>query len=282
MKTKPRLGRGIDALFGDSIQEDSSQISDLSIDEVYPNPIQPRKFMDDAKIAELSESIKNNGLISPIIVRRINSKYEIIAGERRYHACKRAGIEKIPSIIKEISDEEAFKISLIENLQREDLNPMEEAEAYHTLKRQFNLTHQEIADAVVKDRSTITNALRLVNLPEEVKLALREGTITSGHARAILMAESILEKRALLEKIIRQELSVRDTEHLASNARKVKLPHKKADQHLDNLSSILSERFSTKVICTWGKRTGKIVINVSSKEDLRRIVEELSRHETPI
>ena len=282
MKTKPRLGRGIDALFGDSIQEDSSQISDLSIDEVYPNPIQPRKFMDDAKIAELSESIKNNGLISPIIVRRINSKYEIIAGERRYHACKRAGIEKIPSIIKEISDEEAFKISLIENLQREDLNPMEEAEAYHTLKRQFNLTHQEIADAVVKDRSTITNALRLVNLPEEVKLALREGTITSGHARAILMAESILEKRALLEKIIRQELSVRDTEHLASNARKVKLPHKKADQHLDNLSSILSERFSTKVICTWGKRTGKIVINVSSKEDLRRIVEELSRYETPI
>ena len=282
MKTKPRLGRGIDALFGDSIQEDSSQISDLSIDEVYPNPIQPRKFMDDAKIAELSESIKNNGLISPIIVRRINSKYEIIAGERRYHACKRAGIEKIPSIIKEISDEEAFKISLIENLQREDLNPMEEAEAYHTLKRQFNLTHQEIADAVVKDRSTITNALRLVNLPEEVKLALREGTITSGHARAILMAESILEKRARLEKIIRQELSVRDTEYLASNARKEKLPHKNTDQHLENLSSLLSERFSTKVMCTWGKRTGKIVINVSSKEDLRRIVEELSRHETPI
>ncbi|HPR50653.1 MAG TPA: ParB/RepB/Spo0J family partition protein [Deltaproteobacteria bacterium] len=282
MKTKPRLGRGIDALFGDSLAEDSAQIIDISLADVYPNPIQPRKFIDEEKIAELSESIKHNGLISPIIVRKINSKYEIIAGERRYHACKRAGIKKIPSIVKEISDEEAFKISLIENLQREDLNPMEEAEAYHTLKKQFNLTHQEIADAVAKDRSTVTNALRLVNLPEEIKSALRDGTITTGHARAILMVESILEKRALLEKIIHQGLSVRDTEQFASNTKKRKSPQKRTDQHLESLSSLLSERFSTKVVCTWGKRKGKIIIDVSSKEDLRRIVEELSRYETPI
>ena len=129
MKTKPRLGRGIDALFGDSYVEDSSQIIDISIGKVYPNPIQPRKLFDEDKISELCESIKTSGLISPIIVRKINSKYEIIAGERRYHACKKAGLDKIPSIVKEISDEEAFKVSLIENLQREDLNPMEEAEA---------------------------------------------------------------------------------------------------------------------------------------------------------
>ena len=282
MKTKPRLGRGLDALFGDSLAEDSSLVIDLSINEVYPNPIQPRKLIDDDKIAELSESIKNNGLLSPIIVRRINSKYEIIAGERRYHACKMAGIEKIPSIVKEISDEEAFKISLIENLQREDLNPMEEAEAYHTLKKQFSLTHQEIADAVVKDRSTVTNALRLVNLPEEIKYALREGTISTGHARAILMVDSTIEKSALLEKIIRQGLSVRDTEQIASNARKRKSPRKKTDEYLENLSSLLSERFSTKVVCTWGKRKGKIIIDVPSKEDMRRIVEELSRYETPL
>jgi len=136
---------------------------------------------------------------------------------------------------------------------------------------------------VAKDRSTITNALRLVNLPEEIKDALRGGTITTGHARAILMVESPLDKRAFLEKIVTKGLSVREAEQMASSARKDPAPRKKADQHLESLSSLLSERFSTHVVCTWGKRKGKIIIDVSSKEDMRRIVEELSRYdETPI
>lgn len=282
MKTKPRLGRGIDALFGDSLNEDSTQIMEIAIDDLYPNPIQPRKSFDEDKIAELSESIKTSGLISPIVVRKTNSKYEIIAGERRYHACKRAGLDRIPSIVKEISDEEAFKISLIENLQREDLNPMEEAEAFYTLKKQFNLTHQDIADAVVKDRSTITNSLRLINLPEEIKDALRQGSITTGHARAILMVESASDKRALLERIINQGLSVRDTEKIATTTRKNKPQQRKSDDFLENLSSILSEKLSAKVACIWVKRKGKIIIDVSSKEDMRRIVEEMTRHEAPI
>jgi ParB family chromosome partitioning protein len=282
MKTKPRLGRGIDALFADSLHEEGSQIIDIPIEEIFPNPTQPRKLINDDKISDLSESIKKSGLISPIIVRKMNTKYEIIAGERRYHACKMAGIENIPSIVKEISDEEAFKISLIENLQREDLNPMDEAEAYYTLKNQFNLTHQEIADSVVKDRSTITNALRLINLPEEIKEALRDSIITTGHARAILMVESVNEKIMLLERVISQGLSVRDTEQLASKKPDKKSSHRKTDQNMDRLSSLLSDRFSTKVVCTWGQRKGKIIINVSSKEDMRRIVEELSRYESPI
>ncbi|MBN2299457.1 MAG: ParB/RepB/Spo0J family partition protein [Deltaproteobacteria bacterium] len=281
MKTKPRLGRGIDALFAGSLQDDSTQIIDLSVNDICPNPIQPRKLFDDDKIAELTESIKINGLISPIIVRKINTKYEIIAGERRYHACKNAGLDKIPSIVKEISDKEAFKISLIENLQREDLNPMEEAEAYYTLKNQFNLTHQEIADSVVKDRSTITNALRLVSLPEEIKQSLRNGVITTGHARAILMLENDQAKCALLERIIIKGMSVREVEQFASKKGR-KVSRSKPDQSMENLSSLLSERFSTKVVCTWGKRKGKIVIDVSSKEDMKRIVEELSRYEMPI
>lgn len=281
MKTKPRLGRGIDALFTDSLQDDGTQVVDLSVDDVYPNPIQPRKFIDDDKIAELSESIKKNGLISPIIVRRINTKYEIIAGERRYHACKKAGIVKIPSIVKEISDEEAFKISLIENLQREDLNPMEEAEAYHTLKTQFNLTHQDIADSVIKDRSTITNALRLMTLPEEIKQALRDGMISTGHARAILMVDSVQGRLSLLQRIMSQGLNVRDVEKIASKTGPG-ITRNKTDQNLDRLSSMLSERFSTKVLCVWGKRKGKIIIDVSSKEDMKRIVEELSRYDSPL
>lgn len=282
MKTKPRLGRGIDALFADSLHEEGSQVIDISIEELFPNPTQPRKLISDDKIADLSESIKKSGLISPIIVRKMNTKYEIIAGERRYHACKMAGIDKIPSIVKDISDEEAFKISLIENLQREDLNPMDEAEAYYTLKNQFNLTHQEIADSVIKDRSTVTNALRLINLPEEIKDALRNNIISTGHARAILMLDSVNEKISLLERIVSQGLSVRDTEQLASRKPNNKSSKRKTDQNMERLSNLLSNRFSTKVVCIWGKRKGKIIINISSKEDMRRIVEELSRYEPPI
>ncbi|HNR51796.1 MAG TPA: ParB/RepB/Spo0J family partition protein, partial [Deltaproteobacteria bacterium] len=244
MKAKPRLGRGIDAIFADSIKDDASQIIEIPSDEIYPNPIQPRKTFDETTIAELAESIKKHGLISPILVRRTNTRYEIIAGERRYHACKLAGIQNIPSIVKDISDSEAFKISLIENLQREDLNPMEEAEAYFTLKEQFGLTHQDIADAVLKDRSTVTNSMRLIHLPEEIKQALRDGLISTGHARAILMVESENGQIALLKKIISQSLNVREAERLASFKGKRSKGGKKADPYFDHLSSLLSEKLS--------------------------------------
>ncbi|MGB4109679.1 MAG: ParB/RepB/Spo0J family partition protein, partial [Desulfomonilia bacterium] len=233
-------------------------------------------------IAELAESIKKHGLISPILVRRTNTRYEIIAGERRYHACKLAGIQNIPSIVKDISDSEAFKISLIENLQREDLNPMEEAEAYFTLKEQFGLTHQDIADAVLKDRSTVTNSMRLIHLPEEIKQALRDGLISTGHARAILMVESENGQIALLKKIISQSLNVREAERLASFKGKRSKGGKKADPYFDHLSSLLSEKLSVKVVCDWKKRKGRIVITVSSKEELARIVSEICEHETPL
>jgi len=285
MKPKSRLGRGIDAIFADSVQEDVNQVIEIPVDEIYPNPIQPRKSFDERTIAELAASIKTHGLISPILVRRTNTRYEIIAGERRYQACKLAGIQKIPSIVRDIPDAEAFKISLIENLQREDLNPMEESEAYYTLKEQFGLTHQEIADAVLKDRSTITNSMRLIHLPEEVKQALREGMITTGHARAILMVESDSGQLALMNRIISQSLSVREAERHASgkeNKDKKNKGEKKADPYFDHLSALLSEKLSAKVVCDWRKRRGKIVINVSSRDELSRIVAEICEQEAPI
>ncbi len=282
MKTKTRLGRGIDAIFADSLHDDSSQIIEIPSDEIFPNPSQPRKTFDENSLAELADSIKAHGLISPILVRRTNTRYEIIAGERRYQACKLAGIRNIPSIVKDISDSDAFKISLVENLQREDLNPMEESEAFYTLKEQFHLTHQDIAEAVQKDRSTITNSLRLMNLPEEVKKSLREGLISTGHARAVLMIDNYHGQIALLTRIISQSLSVREAEKAASDKGKKKKGQRKTDPYFEELSTLLAEKLGAKVTCSWGKSKGKIVINVASRDDLQRIVQGLFQHESPL
>ncbi|HQH99710.1 MAG TPA: ParB/RepB/Spo0J family partition protein [Deltaproteobacteria bacterium] len=280
MKSKTRLGRGIDALFAESLHEEGAQVIEIPIEDIYPNPAQPRKQFDPGSIAELGESIKSHGLISPILVRKMNSRYEIIAGERRFQACKIAGIDKVPSLVKDISDADAFKISLVENLQREDLNPMEEAEAYYTLKEQFSLTHQDIAEAVHKERSTITNALRLMNLPGEVKQALRDGHITTGHARAILMMDDAQGQLSLLNRIITRSLSVRETEKIAS-AKGKKRSQRKRDPYWLELSSLLTEKLGTNVTCSWGKNKGKIVINVSSREEMQRVIKDLCQQEAP-
>lgn len=282
MKAKSRLGKGIDALFPAVPNEPGSQLIELSLDEIRPNPIQPRKTMDQAKLAELAESIKLHGLLSPIIVRRTNTKYEIIAGERRFHACMKVGVDRVPVIVREVPDDESFKLSLIENLQREDLNPMEEAEAFYTLKEQFSLTHQEIAESVVKDRSTVTNALRLISLPEEMKTALREGTITPGHARALLMVDSEKDRLSLFQKILSQSLSVREAERRAVKAKNAPVSSRKTDPSLEKLSGLLSDRLSARVVCSWSKRKGKITIEVSSRDELKRIIDELTRSGSPL
>jgi ParB family chromosome partitioning protein len=282
MKVKPRLGKGIDALIPVDVHDAGSQVMELSLDEIRPNPIQPRKSINRDRLSELSDSIKEHGLISPILVRKFNSKYEIIAGERRFHACKMAGIDRVPVIVKDVSDDDSFKLSLIENLQREDLNPMEETEAYYTLKEQFGLTHQEIADSVMKDRSTITNSLRMVGLPEDMKAALREGSITPGHARAILILDTDASRTSLFNKIIAKGISVREAERLATKNRTVKDTKKTPDAGLVSISSLLSEHFSARVVCSWSKRKGKITIEVSSRDELKRIVDGLTRSVSPL
>lgn len=283
MKARPRLGKGIDALF--PVGEGSSWSSgviELPLEEIRPNPIQPRKTIDQDKLVELAQSIKLHGLISPILVRKFNSRYEIIAGERRFHACRLAGLARVPVIVKDVSDDDSFKLSLIENIQREDLNPMEESEAYATLKEQFGLTHQEIAESVMKDRSTITNALRLLVLPEEMKSALRDGTITPGHARAILMVDTEDGRRSLFQKIVSRGLSVREAEQRAARARVDSPSRSHTDPDLEQISSMLSDRFSARVSCSWSKRKGRITIEISSRDELQRIVRELSRSGSPL
>ena len=283
MKPKQRLGRGIDALFSNSAISTTSGIVDLSVHDILPNPTQPRKIFGDDKLAELSESIKKNGLLSPLLVRRNNSKFEIIAGERRFRAAILAGIEKIPSIIRDVSDGDSFRLSIIENIQREDLNPMEEAEAYYTLNKQYHQTHNDIADAVSKDRSTVSNSLRLISLPEIVKKSLREGEITTGHARAILMLEGFTEQLSFHKVIVSKKLSVRESERLASkNVRKKTAPKRGWISDLDRLSHILTEKLSTKVLCSWTRNKGKILIEVHSREDFGRIASLFSLKEPPL
>ncbi len=283
MKARPRLGKGIDALIPVDESVSSSQVIELALDAIRPNPTQPRKTIDQEKLYELAQSIKLHGLISPILVRKMNSAYEIIAGERRYHACRVAGMTSVPVLVKDASDDTSFKLSLIENIQREDLNPMEESEAYCALKEQFGLTHQEIAESVMKDRSTITNSLRLMGLPEEMKAALRDGTITPGHARAILMVPTEQGRSDLFRKIISRSLSVREAEQLAAAGRqKEEKPPRRTDPDLEGFSSLLTERLSARVSCSWSQRRGRITIEVSSREELRRIVDELSRSGSPL
>jgi ParB family transcriptional regulator, chromosome partitioning protein len=282
MKAKSRLGKGIDALFPAVLNETGSQVIELSLDEIRPNPIQPRKTLDNEKLGELTDSIKQHGLLFPIIVRKTDTKYEIIAGERRFHACRKAGIDMIPAIVREASDDESFKLSLIENLQREDLNPMEEAEAFYTLKEHFRLTHQEIAEAVMKDRSTVSNALRLITLSEDVKTSLRDAKITPGHARALLMVDGDEARRALFQKILSLDLSVREAERRAVKSKHERSATKRSDPSLERLSVLLSERLSARVVCSWSKRRGKITIEVSSRDELKRIIDELTRIENPI
>lgn len=282
MKNKTRLGRGIDALFSDVLTEEAGNLVELSLAEIAPNPIQPRKDYAPQALAELADSIRGHGILAPIVVRRVDSRYEIIAGERRFRAAKLAGLEHIPAIVRACPDDESFRLSLIENVQREDLNPMEEAEAYHTLSKHFHQTHQEIATAVAKDRSTVTNALRLMGLPEEAKQALRDGRITNGHARALLMVSSAAEQRALLAAIIERGLSVREAEQRAAHTRRKAAAKLKTDPLLDRLALSLSDRLSAKVSCVWGKKKGRIVIEVHSRDELHRIAQALTEAEGPL
>ncbi len=283
-KKKKGLGKGLNAILPEDIEFEGTSVVELSVDEIYPSPEQPRKVIDEDSVKELADSIKQHGIISPIIVRRVNSRYEIVAGERRYRAALLAGLKKIPSVVKEIPDDIAFKISLVENIQREDLNPMDEAEGYYILSRKFKLTHKEIANALSKDRSTITNALRLMSLPEEARDALRKGLISTGHARAILAIDKYEDQVSLLKKIIYKKMSVRQTESLVSKKKGEKIKKRKdVDKELEILSGQLSEKLSTKVVCTWGRRKGRIIIDIASRDQLNTVVQYImSAGKSPI
>lgn len=274
---KATLGRGLDALI--PIDQEAKGYILADIDQIKPNAYQPRKEFDEDGIDELASSIKEKGIIQPLIGRRTGDGYEIIAGERRWRAAQKAGLKRIPIVLKDASESEVLELALIENLQREDLNPIEQAIAYEQLIGDFGLTHDEISKRIGKDRSTITNQIRLLKLPEQVKQAIREREISAGHARAMLSIESQTKALEILDLIKRNKLSVRQTEKLVQGLMKEREAEKK-QKYVDPFISDFTEKLKSilgtqiKVIDRNGK--GKIEIEYYSLDDLERIIESLT------
>lgn len=286
---KKGLGKkGLDMFFS---EEEPKDVRELDISEIERDPDQHRKTFRDETIAELAESIKVHGIIQPLIVRREEGKYKIVAGERRYRAAKLAGLEKLPVIIRDdITLRDAAEIALIENLQREDLNPVDEALGYEKLISDFGITQEEAADRVGKSRSAVTNAMRLLKLPKEALEKLREGAISAGHARALLPLKNEDDILEMLSRIIVEELSVRDTENEVrwtvntfpeGSVREEKVPQKKefsiTSEYLLSVERLAAERMSRKVKikAKEGTGKGKIVLDYHSSEDLEEILTAL-------
>ncbi|RAP74266.1 ParB/RepB/Spo0J family partition protein [Paenibacillus montanisoli] len=278
-----RLGRGLDALIPSLSVSEDDKVVEVSISQLRPNPYQPRKTFDDDAIKELAESIKQHGVIQPIIVRTVLKGYEIIAGERRFRASQLCGNTTIPAVVRNFTDQQVMEIALIENLQREDLNAMELAIAYQALMDKFNLTQEELSMKVGKSRSHIANFLRLLSLPEQIKDNVSRGTISMGHARAIVGVKEDARKKELAELTITNEWSVRQLEEAIKNldqpaAAKAKpLPSKKRDPYIDQLEETLREQFKTTVKIKQQKDKGRIELLYFNKQDLERLLELLQQ-----
>jgi len=277
---KKALGRGIEALISQTEKETLKEGYRLiPVSEIKPNPCQPRQKISEHEIEDLIASIKEKGIIEPVIVKRVNNQFVLAAGERRLRAAQLAGLREIPAIIRDLTEQELLEIGLIENLHRKDLNPMEEAFAYDQLNKKFGLTHEGIAQITGKDRSTITNILRLLTLPEKIKGYLRESKLNEGHARALLALENEFKVLQIGERIVREGLSVRATENLVKKTLKkpVIRPMPEKEPNLLILEDELSKILHTKVIIEWKKNKGTITIDCFSLEDFNRIYEVLRR-----
>ncbi|RLB61670.1 MAG: chromosome partitioning protein ParB [Deltaproteobacteria bacterium] len=279
---RPALGKGIGALLSSAAQEGGKKYFSCPIEDLKPHHRQPRKTFDDGKMAELIASIKEKGIIQPLVVRRQGDHYQIIAGERRWRAAQKAGLESVPVVIQDVSEDWALEIALIENIQREDLNPLEEAGAYHHLMESFDLLQEEVAKRVGKDRSTVANALRLLRLPEKVKNDLIERRLSMGHARALLALENEEDIREASDEIIRKKLSVRETEKLVKKIKNmfgVKSEKtsivKQIDPNVLELENNLRQQLGTQVKVHTKNKGGRIEISYHDQTELSRILELL-------
>ncbi len=271
---KRALGKGLGALFP---KEDMKKdLITLPMASIKPNPYQPRDDYSDTEIVGLVESIKSHGIIQPIVVRKSGNVYELVCGERRYRAAKKAGLQRIPAVIKVLNDREVLELALIENLQRKDLNPIEEAKAYNRLIREFGLTQSEVSKVIGKERTTVTNRLRLLKLPLSVQTMVMHEEISEGHARALLGLDSESSMLSMAHEIKNKKLSVRQIEQLMRRRGKTKKKASKKDLFTTEAERLLREKFGTR--CTIQKRgkSGKLVIEFYSQEDLERIFEILS------
>lgn len=274
--SKRGLGKGLGALISSSNNAEHPRHEMIPIDSIKPNPLQPRQKFKEESLRELAESIKEHGVIQPILVKPVGTHYEILVGERRWRAAKMADMKSIPAIIKEAEADESLQIALIENLHRDDLNGIEEANAYRQLMEEFGLTQEEIARKVGKSRSAVANALRLLQLPLEVQAAVVAEQISAGHARALLAVQGDPLQRMLLNRIIEEGLSVRQTEELVRKHIEGRLSStKRKPVVLQDVAERLSDALRTKVKVLKGKRKGKIVIEFKKEEELAGIVEAI-------
>lgn len=268
-----KLGRGLEALIPKSFLNSGKTILTVRVGEVKPSPLQPRKVFDSQELQSLARSIRSNGIIQPLVVRRVNEHYELIAGERRLRASVLAGLETVPVVVRDVTDKEVLKLALIENIHRDDLNALEIAEGYHRLIEEFGLTHLDVASIFNKSRSAITNSLRLLNLSDAVKQALFDGKISEGHARSIASQTAWDEQNQLLTAVLNQGLNVRETE--AANQRlkpaKTKARLTQLSQRLEQLQLDLQHELNLPVSIKGTEKSGAITLKYKNETDLQRI-----------
>lgn len=277
------LGRGLQTLMGDEEFEETPLIQDDSVNTVLYKDIsqlvagsfQPRRVFTTEALADLVVSIKEKGVLQPLLVRKSarNNLYEIIAGERRFRASKMAGLTKIPVIVKNLTDKEALEVAIIENLQREDLNPLEEAEAYKRLMKEFHYKQEDLSRVIGKSRSYLANMIRLLDLPDEIKTLLEKKEITVGHARALLAADNPV---ILSREVIKKGLNVRQTEKLAAQKNKAQPVPKEKNKHIESLAAQFSALLNTKISIQWTGLTGKVIIDCQSADQLDVILQRIS------
>mgnify|MGYP001568207138 FL=1 len=280
MSKKFGLGKGLGALIPEEAIEDKNSILKIDMNLIKPNINQPRKNFDEAKIIQLADSIKEHGIIQPLVLQKKGNIYSIIAGERRWRAAKKVGLKEVPAVINELSDKQILEVSLIENIQREDLNPIEEAIAYKKLTDDFKLTQEELSKQIGKSRTAITNCMRLLNLDSRVQDYLIHGVITEGHGRALLSLEDKEMQYKMALDIIDKELSVRQTENIIKNFKKKNINKKEKEDdnikpYYNAIENKLENLFNTKVVLRSKGNRGKIQIEYYSEEDLQRIIDIL-------
>jgi len=262
------LGKGLSALFGDDIP--AGGVSLIRIDDIEPNPDQPRREFDPEALAALADSIRQNGVISPITLRQTGDTYQIIAGERRWRACRMAGVREIPAIVLNREEKDAYVLSLIENLQREDLNPIEEAEGFARLTESFHLTQEQAAERVGRSRPAVANSLRLLQLPPKLREEIKNGRLSAGHGRALLSIEDPDSRLKAAEMIAQQQLSVREAERLAArfNAPAKEKAPDETQLFVRDLEDRLSSATGRKITIRHGKNRGKLIIEYYGNDDL--------------
>jgi len=273
------LGRGFSALFPDTvIEEENRGLFYCPIESISPNPHQSRQSFGESELAELAQSIKEKGVIQPILVTKTKDGFQLIAGERRWRAAQKAGLDKIPALIRDVSPAEALQIALIENIQRQDLNPIEEAAAYHELLQEFNFTQEALSARIGKNRTTIANFLRLLKLPDDVQRDLIDGRLSAGHARVLVSIDSPSTQRKIRDLVIKRSLSVRQTEALAKRflaSKKSEAIRDEIDSYLESLVNNLQSSLGTKVAIERKGKKGRIIIEFYSDDELGRLVERL-------